>query len=144
MTVSPPAAADAAVSEADREAVAALPARIVAAWAEHDAAAFARVFTEEGTMVLPGVHRDGREQIESFMAAAFQGPYKGTRVVGTPLTLKFFRPDAAIIVTQGGVLGPGESTVSDARAVRATWVAAKQEDGRWYLAAYQNSPRDSA
>lgn len=142
MTASP-ASTEISVSDADKAAVAALPGRIVAAWAQHDAKAFAQVFTAQGTMILPGSYRDGREQIEAFMAAAFQGPFKGTQVTGTPLALKFIRSDVAVVVTQGGVLAPGETEVADERAVRATWVAAK-EDGEWQLAAYQNSPRDSA
>ncbi|MCY0938963.1 SgcJ/EcaC family oxidoreductase [Streptomyces sp. H34-S4] len=142
MTASP-ASTEFSVSDADKAAVAALPGRIVAAWAQHDAKAFAQVFTAQGTMILPGFYSDGREAIEAFMTAAFQGPFKGTQVTGTPLALKFIRSDVAVVVTQGGVLAPGETEVADARAVRATWVAAK-EDGEWYLAAYQNSPRDSA
>ncbi|MFE2344927.1 SgcJ/EcaC family oxidoreductase [Streptomyces sp. NPDC059431] len=138
-----PATTELSVSDADKAAVAALPGRIVAAWAKHDAKAFAEVFTEEGTMILPGYYRDGRSEIEAFMAAAFQGPYKGTQVTGTPLALKFISSDAAVVITHGGVIAPGETEVADARAVRATWVAAKQ-NGEWHLAAYQNSPRDSA
>ncbi|MER7048115.1 MULTISPECIES: SgcJ/EcaC family oxidoreductase [Streptomyces] len=133
----------ATVSDADRAAAVAVPGRIVAAWADHDAAAFARNFTPEGSMILPGFYRDGRQQIEEFMAAAFQGPFKGTRVTGTPLALKFLRPDVALVITQGGILAPGETEVADERAIRATWVISK-ENGEWLLAAYQNSPRDSA
>lgn len=129
------------LSAADRAAVADLPQRVVKAWGEHDASAFARVFTPDGTMVLPGVYQKGREAIEAFMDAAFAGPYKGTRVTGTPLDLRPLGPDAAVVVTQGGVLAPGEEEVSDARAIRATWVATRHQ-GEWMLAAYQNSPRE--
>ncbi|MFD3687377.1 SgcJ/EcaC family oxidoreductase [Nocardiopsis sp. NPDC058631] len=131
------------LSAEDTAGVTALPGRIVAAWAAHDSAAFAEVFTEDGTMILPGVMCRGGEQIRAFMAQAFEGPFKGTRVVGNPVSVRALGPDAAVLVTQGGILAPGEDEVSDARAVRASWVAVRT-DGGWRLAAYQNSPRDAA
>lgn len=132
---------DKVFSEADKTAVSSLLQRVIKAWGEHDASAFAKVFTPDGTMVLPGVYQKGREAIEAFMGAAFAGPYKGTRVTGAPLDLRPLGRDAAVVVTQGGVLAPGEEEVSDARAIRATWVAVRHQ-GEWTLAAYQNSPRE--
>ncbi|MFF5207163.1 SgcJ/EcaC family oxidoreductase [Streptosporangium sp. NPDC000396] len=143
MTTSSPSSTIAGPSAEDQAGIAALPQRIVAAWAEHDADAFASVFTEDGSMILPGVHQKGRDAIRSFMSAAFAGPFKGTRVTGQPIDLRFLGAEAGILITQGGVLSPGETEVSDARAIRASWVVVKQ-DGEWRLAAYQNSPRDAA
>ncbi|WP_271220633.1 SgcJ/EcaC family oxidoreductase [Streptosporangium carneum] len=126
-------------SDADKAAVAALPQRVVAAWAQHDPESFAGVFTEDGSMILPGLYRKGREEIRSFMEAAFQGPFKGTKVTGQPIDIRFFSDEAGVLITQGGVLAPGETEVSDERAIRASWVVVKR-DGQWQLAAYQNSP----
>jgi uncharacterized protein (TIGR02246 family) len=122
-------------------AVAAVTQRVVSAWAAHDATAFAQVFAADATLVLPGLFRKGREEIRAHMSAAFKGPYKGTQVTGAPLDLRFLGRNVAVIVTQGGVLAPGETEVAGARAIRATWVVVKR-DGHWQLAAYHNSQRD--
>jgi uncharacterized protein (TIGR02246 family) len=126
-------------SAADQAAVAAVPGRIVAAWTANDAGAFADVFTEDGTMLLPGEYQKGRDGIRSFMAAGFEGPYKGTQVTGAPIDLVFLAADVAAVITYGGVLAPGEDTIPDDRAIRATWVVVKR-DGEWQLAVYQNCP----
>ncbi|WP_409465496.1 SgcJ/EcaC family oxidoreductase [Amycolatopsis sp. GA6-003] len=129
-----------ALSESDQAAVAALTRKVIAAWAYHDHDAFADLFTEDGTMILSGVYCAGREKIREFLKAAYQNEYRGTQVTGQPLSLRPLGRDAAVLLTQGGVLRPGESEVSAANAIRASWVVLRR-DGQWLLSAYQNSPR---
>lgn len=132
----------AGLSDADKVAIASLTQRVIAAWAYHDADAFADVFTEDGTMILAGVYHKGRAAIRDYMAGAFEGVYKGTQVTGKPLDMRPLGGDAAILLSQGGVLEPGESEVSQSAAIRAAWVVVKQAGG-WRLAAYQNTPKNN-
>jgi uncharacterized protein (TIGR02246 family) len=118
-----------------------VPGRIVSAWARQDADEFAGVFTEDGTMILPGnVYLKGRGSIREYMKAAFEGSYKDTRVTGQPVDVRALSGDVAVLVTQGGVMAPGETALADKSAIWATWVITKQEGG-WLLAAYQNTPK---
>lgn len=125
---------------AETAAVHALVDQLEVAWSEHDAKKFADLFALEGTVVLPGdILLDGRGHIQGFMTQAYQGPYKGTNVTGRPLVTHFHGENTAVMVTEGGVLAPGETEVAPQRAIRATWVAVKN-NGQWLLASYQNSP----
>jgi uncharacterized protein (TIGR02246 family) len=141
MPPSTPAAAAPASPSTEQAEIAAVPARMVAAWAAHDAEAFADLFTQDGTLVLPGVYRKGRQEIREFMTAAYAGPYQGTRVVGSPIDVKPLADGAVALLTIGGVLASGESELSDEAAIRASWILVRR-DGRWQLAVYQNCPRD--
>jgi uncharacterized protein (TIGR02246 family) len=114
---------------------------MVKAWAAHDATAFSELFTEDGTLILPGIYKRTREEIRAFMEAGYAGPYKGTRVVGSPLEIKPLGKGAVALLTEGGVLAPGETELSTKEAIRASWILVKR-DGSWQLAVYQNCPRD--
>ncbi|WP_018657673.1 SgcJ/EcaC family oxidoreductase [Actinomadura flavalba] len=131
---------DTSGTAADQAAVVQAPMRIIAAWEANDATAFGAACTEDATMILPGdVCLRGRDEIREYMAGEYAGKLKGTRVTGTPLSLRFPVPGTAIMVTEGGVLLPGETEVSAPQAIRATWVLAKDGDD-WLITAYHNSP----
>jgi uncharacterized protein (TIGR02246 family) len=111
------------------------------AWAANDANAFAALYTEDATVVQPGIHKRNQEDIRTTMAAAFAGPLKGSTVLDQPQSVRLIGSDAAIVITEGGILMAGETELPSERMVRATWVLSKV-DGQWYVAAYQNSPAD--
>jgi uncharacterized protein (TIGR02246 family) len=134
---------DGATVELDRAAIAAVPARMVMAWAAHDADAFAELFTPDGTMLLPGVYRSGREAIRQFMIDAYAGSYRGTTVTGTPIAIKPLGSGVVALLTEGGVISAGADELTAAAAIRASWILVKRGD-RWQLAVYQNCPRDPA
>jgi uncharacterized protein (TIGR02246 family) len=126
--------------EKEKEALS-VPLRLVAAWAENDAAGVANVFTEDGILILPGdVLKRGRDEIRAFLGAAYEGPFKGTGVTGRPVDVRFPTDDVALLRTHGGIVAAGETEIDPELAVRSTWVCVKR-DGEWQLASYQNSPR---
>jgi uncharacterized protein (TIGR02246 family) len=126
------------VSAAEQASVAALTQQLLAAWAYADADGIAELFTEDGTLILPGILRQGREDIRAYFKDAFDGKYRDTQVVGKPISMRFFGKDVALLLSSGGVLASGETEVSDAQAIRASWLVVRTGSG-WRLAAYQNS-----
>lgn len=105
----------------DEKAVLSVAMRIQAAWAANDADAFADLFTENGSLLMQDEQLLSREQIRAFMAAGFAGPLKGARVKGGPLLVTFLSDDAAMVVTEGGIIPSGEDAVSPEGQIRAVW-----------------------
>ncbi|MER7012751.1 SgcJ/EcaC family oxidoreductase [Saccharopolyspora sp. NPDC000359] len=126
-------------TDADKAAIAALTQKLGAAWANHDADSFADQFVEDASMIIAGVYRDSRDGIREYMAEAYRGRFKGTRVTGTPVSMRMLGDDVAILLTRGGVLEPGQTEPSDHRAIYASWLVVRDGAG-WRLAAYQNTP----
>jgi uncharacterized protein (TIGR02246 family) len=126
-------------TDADRRAVLAVLQAGYEAWEANDADELVAVYLDDATVVQPGVLKKDRQEIRATMAAGFEGPLKGSRVIDTPQDVRFVNDETAIVVSEGGIVFPGETTCPSDRRVRATWVVAKR-DGHWFVAAYHNSP----
>jgi uncharacterized protein (TIGR02246 family) len=74
------------------------------------------------------------------MAAAFAGPLKGSRITDDTKSIRFIGEDAAVVISEAGILMTGETELPSERLVRVTWTLAKQEDGKWLIAAFHSSP----
>jgi uncharacterized protein (TIGR02246 family) len=96
-------------------------------------------YTADATAIMTGSLRGSREEIRENMALAFAGPLKDTSTSNKQLSLRFVGGDAAIMVSESGILFGGQTEVPDAAKVNATWVFEKR-GGRWLIAAYHNSP----
>lgn len=114
------------------------PLRLRAAWDSNDADALAEVFIDNGSLLL-GEQLQGRDQIRSYLADAFQGGWKGSRLVEQPIEIRFLTPDVALTVAQGGVLQAGEDALPEEREERTMRVLVRR-DGDWKIAAQQSSP----
>jgi uncharacterized protein (TIGR02246 family) len=123
----------------DEAAIRAVLGASYKAWEAGDADGMVADYTPDATAILPGSLRDSREMVRQSMALAFDGPLKGSSTTNTQRSLRFVGRDAAILVSESGILFPGETEVPDVRKVNATWVLEKR-DGQWLIAAYHNSP----
>jgi len=126
-------------SDADRQAVLDVLARLYQAWEAGDAEAFVADYTEGASVIQPGVYEKDREEIRTNMAAAFAGPLSGSRVAARPVDVRFLTGDTAIVVSEDGIIFPGQDAVASEGLVRATWVLVRR-DGGWRIASYHNSP----
>jgi uncharacterized protein (TIGR02246 family) len=110
-----------------------------AAWAAGDAAAMAAFYTSDATVVQPGVYRKDRAEIQASLAEAFAGPWRGSRVVDQTRSIRFITADAAVVITEAGVLLAGQTEVPAERLNIGSYVLARGADG-WRIAAFQSSP----
>ncbi len=124
---------------AEEKAVLTVPMRIQQAWELNDPDLFAETFAEDGSLLMQDTQLTSREQIRTFMRDGFGGAYRGAKVRGWPLSVRFLAPDVAVVVSQGGIILAGEEEVSEARRVRVTWVVVNK-DGVPRLFSHQSSP----
>lgn len=125
---------------ADEAAIQAVLVDSYKAWEAGDAGGMVANYTADATAIMTGSLRDSRDVIRQNMALAFEGPLKGSSTYNKQLGIRFVGRDAAIVISESGILFPGETEVpDDVRKVNATWVFEKR-DGQWLIAAYHNSP----
>jgi uncharacterized protein (TIGR02246 family) len=113
--------------------------RVRAAWDANDADAFADMFTDNGSMLVGDNQLRGREEIRAYLAEAFGGAYRGSRMTEEPREIRLLTDSVAIAVTQGGVIPAGSDALDPADEFRAMWVIVKV-DGDWRVASHQTSP----
>jgi len=113
--------------------------KLYTAWADNDADAFAALYRDDATVVMPGVFHRGKTEIRTYMAAAFQGPLKGSHGTDEPQDIRIIGENTAVIVSKAGILMSGETELPTERQRYATWALTRQ-DGTWLIAAYTNTP----
>jgi uncharacterized protein (TIGR02246 family) len=124
---------------ADEAAIRAVLEDSYRAWAAGDADGMVAAYTDDASAIMPGALRDSREVIRESMAAAFAGALNGTSTFNKQLSVRFLGDDAAIVLSESGILFAGQSEVPFESRVNCTWVLEKR-DGDWLVAAYHNSP----
>ena len=132
---------------AERRAILELGQALQDAWNRGDAAGYASLFTDDADFVAwNGSYGRGRQAIEDGHRRLFDGPLAGSRMVLVdddaqsipPESLRFVRPDVAIMVISGAVTPAGQSAASPDHQSMQTFVLVKN-GSRWRVAAFQNT-----
>ena len=131
----------------ERRAIHQLGQTLQDAWNRGDAAAYASLFTDDASFVAwNGSYGCGRQAIENAHRRLFDGPLAGSRMAlaaydaepAGPESLRFVRPDVAIMVTSGAVTLAGQSATGQDRESVQTFVLVNNSR-RWQVTAFHNT-----
>jgi uncharacterized protein (TIGR02246 family) len=116
------------------------------AWNSGDAAAYSRHFAADGTFTnIRGEFFTGREPFIQKHDTLFKGPFHGSTLKQDIVSLKFVRPDVAVVEVLTSVTGipklfPGTNTDDKGRLrTRLLQVVLVKDGGEWKITAYHNT-----
>ena len=125
---------------ADESAVRALVQKCIEGWNKGSGEAFAAQFAEDSDFVVGnGMHIKGRRQNASSHQQIFDTFFKGTRLWIQVKSVRFLKPDVALMHTASKVLKPGESDASPEPEFIQTWTVSKHGN-EWLIDAFHNTP----
>jgi uncharacterized protein (TIGR02246 family) len=108
-------------------------------WNKRDAAGYASLFAENGSVVgFDGSPLNGRAEIQSSLQNIF-ADHPTAAYVGKVREVRFVTPEVAILRAIAGMVPPGASDLNPAVNTIQTLVAARHE-GQWHIALFQNTP----
>jgi uncharacterized protein (TIGR02246 family) len=113
-------------------------ARACQAWTDGDAHAYGQCFTEDSDYVsYDGARAIGRAPMVESHDRLFRGVLSGSRLVGDVESIRYVRPDIAVLHATGSVLTPWQTKLPKRRLSRQTIVAVK-DGGEWRFSALHN------
>jgi uncharacterized protein (TIGR02246 family) len=122
----------------DEQAIRDIVKHLEDTWNRGDSKTYMEPFAEDVTFIqIFGGQLDGREAVEKSHRHIFDTMYKNSRVVFEIRSIRFLRPDVAIVFTRSRLefTDPAGPRTMD---TRPTLIVAKQE-GQWQIAAFQNT-----
>ena len=131
-------------SHDDRLSVERLVAALADAWARGDASAYASRFADEGTFTnFLGMFFCGPEAFRERHDAVFKTVFKGSRLTLRIATLRFIRPDVAIVDADAELrnlmaLPTGLTAMPDGTVRTKLLMVLVREHGDWWISAYHN------
>jgi uncharacterized protein (TIGR02246 family) len=117
----------------------------ITAWNSGDAAAYSRHFTADGTFTnIRGEFFTGRQPFIEKHDNLFKGPFHGSTLKQDIVSLKFVRPDVAVVEVLTSVTGipklfPGTNTDDKGRLRTRLLQVLVKDGGEWKITAYHNT-----
>src|SRR5205814_6640913 len=134
-----PTAAFAADQPQDEFAIRALEARQQEAWNQHDAKAYASLFTEDGDIVnVVGWWWKGRAEIEKKLTDAYAFVFKESTLTVTDVQFKFLTPEIAVAHVKWTMTGARTPKgIPEPQQGIQIQILQKQA-GKWLIGSFQN------
>jgi uncharacterized protein (TIGR02246 family) len=128
-----------ATTAADEEAIRALMQQLVQGWNTGSGDGFAAPFAEDADFVaFDGSRFKGCQEIAQVHQELFDTFLQGTRIRGEVTSVRFLRPDVAVMHAIGGTVLPGHTDASPGRDSMQIGIVTKHE-GAWRIDVFQNA-----
>jgi uncharacterized protein (TIGR02246 family) len=122
----------------DEQVIQGILQQIETAWNRYDGASLAAVFTEDANFIqIFGGQLDGRAAIEAAHRHIFETIYSGSRASFVLRSIRFLRPDVALVFARAHVKFVEGNEVHEIET-RPTLIVVKEED-KWQIVAFQNT-----
>jgi uncharacterized protein (TIGR02246 family) len=122
----------------DTTAISALLDGLVDAWDRGDGTAYGSAFTADASYITyVGTVYQGGAEIGRAHQVLFNSFLKGTRLASQITNVRFYGADVAVVLTRGDTYKKNQGKL---RKVQ-TFTVVRQGDGRWKIAAFQNTMR---
>ena len=116
-------------SQADRQAVLDVLKRGYKAWEANDAEAFVADYLDDASVVQPGIYRRTGKR-SGHHGGWVRRPAQGLWVIDQPQDVRFLTEDTAIVISEGGIVFPGQDG-GRSEGARCGYLGAVKRDGRW-------------
>jgi uncharacterized protein (TIGR02246 family) len=116
----------------------------VTAWNKGDAEAYSQHFATDGTFTnILGMFYTGHEAFRERHDQIFKGVFRGTTKQEDVVSIKFWRPDVAVVETLQTISGiktffPGTAPDAKGRLRTRLLQIMVKDNGQWKIAAYHN------
>jgi uncharacterized protein (TIGR02246 family) len=123
---------------ADEQIIRGILQQLETAWNHYDSISFAAAFAEDANSIhVFGGQLDGRAAIEAAHRNIFETIYKGSHASFVLRSLRFLRPDVAVVFARAHVTFM-EGNEPREMETRPTMIVVREQD-KWQIVAFQNT-----